>query len=199
MPSHCSLGLLPSRGCALGLWKRSAARARLADVVAELTGCLGRDERRGGEVLVRGATILAERVWLIVEIGGGWYRLRELGALFSLPFGLCGRVGDLDSFRACSDIAEVDREIGAAFDEAVESVDCRRLLIGIRDVDSGGPVRGTRVTESGGVGYSAGAACRLKSGILGAGCGRKASISLRLRLWFRVYLAGGANNGVDMS
>lgn len=101
MPNHCSLGLLPSLELFefRGPWNRSAARARLAEVVAELTGCLGRDERSGGEVFGTGATILAERVWPDGVDGiGGWYRLRAFGLLFSLPFeGVVGRVrlGDL--------------------------------------------------------------------------------------------------------
>lgn len=85
-PSHCSLGFLPSRE--EELWKRSAALARLADVVAELTGRRGLEDRRGGDFCGRGATIFAESVWLFFEVGkeGGLYlRLAmEPGAAFSL-------------------------------------------------------------------------------------------------------------------
>jgi len=40
----------------------SAALARLAEVVAALTGCLGREERNGGDSFGGRARIFAERV-----------------------------------------------------------------------------------------------------------------------------------------
>lgn len=164
------------------LTNRSAALARLAEVVAALTGCLGRDDRKGGEVIAGGATILAESVWFeeAVGIGGGAYRLRDGGALFSFPFAVLGRVGDLDSLRLWLDIDDADRVYGELRNEEDESLPWR-LLIGIRDVVAAGRDLEVRDMESGGVGYSVGMVRAPRSGILGTACGRKASISLRLR------------------
>ena len=207
-PSHCSLGLRPS--LSFGPWKRSAARARLAEVVAELTGCLGLEERSGGDVFGNGATIFAESILLdcVVDMGGGWYLFRgvlEDVVLFSLLVGIL-LVGDLEGRvrPPLPDIADAGLEYGLG--RPVESWDCLRLLLtGIREVGEGS--FGTeeflrkmfRVPECGGVGYSAGTACVLRLGMLGTGCGFMASISLRLRLCCRVCFRGDSKAGRVMS
>jgi hypothetical protein len=91
-----------------------------------------------------------------------------VGVTFSFAGGLFTLVGDFDSLlRSRLDMADAGLEYGADT-MPLESSDCRRLLLtGMRDV--GESLRKVfRVPELGGVGYSAGTACALKFGILGA-------------------------------
>lgn len=117
---------------------------------------------------------------------------------FSLPADCFVRVGDLESFLLPTgfDIAEADLEYGS--DMLAESCDCRRLLIGIREL--GESWRDTlRVPELGGVGYRGGMFRELRFGMLGTGCGFSTSISLRLRLWCSIGFAGGDKVGQAIS
>lgn len=155
------------------LSKRSAALARLAEVVAELTGWRGLDDRNGGDFCGGGATIFAESDWPFFEIGseGGLYRrlCKELGTAFSLACACCLRVGDFESFLlpVGLDIAEADLKCGA---EGAESADCLRMLVGILELFGESFESTLREPECGGVGYARfGVSCMLRSGMLGAG------------------------------
>jgi hypothetical protein len=92
---------------------RSVARARLADVEAALTGCLGREERSGGDASGSGTTIFADNVWPGV-MGCALYLFleAEYEAEFSLPDAAVLRAGDLVMrFRLLGlGIADCDRD-----------------------------------------------------------------------------------------
>jgi hypothetical protein len=167
LPSHCSLGL-----CLLSL-RPPAALARLAAVVAELTGCRGRDERRGGDNFGSG---------VMIRLGGLYLRLASVEGLLFCPLGTdcCAFDGDFDSLARLGlfDIADAVRGVRDEGEVGLGPTDCARLCV------AGNSFLGTvLVCANDGVGMSVGMLCELcRPALVGAGIVRYASMSLLLRL-----------------